>query len=170
MKRNKKEFLDIIKSHPFNKNDTILEIGCEDGSRSFSLAKENYRVTGVDESYSDIISAKFLKASQTRSIQKKLQFFQSPYHSLPLINSYFYGACIFDYPYFWDSDILRLNLEELYRVLAPNAILLVTLMSQSSFAVSNKNDLARILRFVNMHIISLKEENNRIIGKFRRRK
>ena len=132
------------------------------------MANEGYRATGVDNSYSDIIEAKFMKARQKRAIQLNLQFFQCSQHKFPFENLSFYGASIFDFDEYYNemidnnrSDVTD-NLSELRRVLAENAIVTTLSIDLSS------DELLHTLRAFRFHLINLQESNEFIIGSFRK--
>jgi len=136
-----KEFESILSTPPsksvkraadlFSKHDcrVVLDLGCGVGRDSFYLGGTGFRVIGVDLAHSGLRIAKRLK----RKAQRDSVFARAAAQRIPLPDESVDGVYCFGLLHEFTNDKredeIRNTMKEIYRVLAPAGMLVLTVLS-----------------------------------------
>jgi len=141
------KLVSTLKAH---KTHTVLDIGCGSGRNSIALAKEGFKVKGIDFSKRAIGLAKKWAAQQELPILFQVG---DIHKNLPYPDNSFDAVVAIDSIHYDSSESLTFTLSEISRVLRAKGILFVTLSTKTT------NPLVT-------HLIFSEEEIKDLIGKY----
>lgn len=120
-------FNKVIQKFKRNKVHTVLDLGCGSGRHSIELAKNGFKVTGMDFSKEALSLAK----QWAKRVNLKVNFLEGDIHKrLPFKKETFNGALAIDSICYESSESMESTLAEIRRVLVPGGIIFITLPTQ----------------------------------------
>jgi SAM-dependent methyltransferase len=119
--RSRTEALDAVRLAGVTPGSSILDVPCGFGRHAVALAREGYRVVGLDRSITQIG-----EACRRRGAAREPALLQADYRHIPLVRGAFHAALLLHSSLGYGGDDMdRRVLKEIRRVLGPGGRLIV---------------------------------------------
>lgn len=137
-KRLAKEIPDLRELFKREKVNAVLDVGCGTGRHAIALAKEGFRVVGIDRSSRMIYVANEALSSTPRQVKKRVRFIYHDYKNLGKVLGETFDAAIFMGTGFAHNQNYREILIEVNKVLSKKAILIFQITNFEKVLKVNK--------------------------------
>ncbi|MBU0975263.1 MAG: class I SAM-dependent methyltransferase [Patescibacteria group bacterium] len=143
-----------LKTYRLNK---VLDLGCGSGRHSIELAKQSFRVTGIDFAKEAIRLAR----QWAKSEKLKVTLITANIHKkISLKDNSFDAAIAVDAIHYSNSEALGKSLDEMKRVTRPGGLVFVTIPTTAG------NPLVSHLIFTKDEILNMMKERFKILDSF----
>lgn len=123
-KRLAKEIPDMRELFKREKVNTVLDVGCGTGRHAIALAKESFKVVGIDRSSRMIYVANEALNNMPRQVKERVRFVHHDYNNLGKVLGETFDAAIFMGTGFAHNQNYKEILTEINKVLNKKAILI----------------------------------------------